>query len=99
MAVAIQFEFRGTTIAKYDALNECTGFLPGGPMPTGGLFHWVTKTDDGFLTMDVWESREAFDQFFNKMVLPRYQDVGITDPPEVQYFEVHNYLSGTGWRS
>ena len=94
MAVAIQFEFRGTTIEKYDALNECTGFLPGGPMPPGGLSHWVTKTDDGFRTVDLWESREAFEQFFNERVLPRYQDVGITDPPEAQFFEVHNYLVG-----
>ena len=94
MAIAIQFELRGTAIDKYYELNESTGFLPDGPMPPRGLFRWVTKIDDGFRTIDLWQSRGNFEHFFNERVRSRYEDVGITDSLEVQVFEVHNYLAG-----
>jgi hypothetical protein len=29
----------------------------------GGLFHWVAETDDGLRVVDVWESKEQFEQF------------------------------------
>ena len=60
MVVAVQLDFRGATLEQYDEAMERMGLLSGGPSAREELFHWVTKTDDGFRIIDVWESREAF---------------------------------------
>jgi hypothetical protein len=36
---------------------------PGGATPSGAISHWVAQTDDGMRVVDVWETREAYDQF------------------------------------
>ena len=59
----------------------------------GGLFHWVTKTSDGIRVTDVWESQEDFDKFAEEKIGPITQAVGIQAQPEIQYFDVHNYLT------
>lgn len=37
--------------------------LQDGSTPPGAIFHWVAKMDTGMRVVDVWESREVFDQF------------------------------------
>ena len=93
MAVAVQLDFRGGTLEQYDQVIEKMGFQPGGPGGPGGLFHWVTRTEDGIRVTDVWESQEAFDAFAQEKIGPITQEVGVPNPPEIQVFEVHNYLT------
>lgn len=93
MAVAVQLDFRGGTLEQYDRVVEKMGFERGGRGGPGGLFHWVMKTDDGIRVTDVWESQEAFDTFANEKIGPITQEVGVPNPPEIQVFEVHNYLT------
>jgi hypothetical protein len=57
------------------------------------LFHWVTQTDDGVRVTDVWQSREEFERFAQEQIGPIAGEVGVPNPPEVSYFEVHNYLT------
>ena len=52
------------------------GFTKGGAGPPGALFHWATKTDDGFRVVDVWESREPFDSFAQEKIGPLTQQAG-----------------------
>ena len=52
----------------------------------------MTKTDDGIRVVDVWESRQAFDQFMTLRSGVVAPEVGAAEPPEIQFFEVHNYL-------
>jgi hypothetical protein len=99
MTVAVQLEFRGATLEQYDEINERMGLLPGGPAAMPQEFsHWVTKTDDGFRVTDVWETREAF-EIFAQRLRPVVEEVGIARQPEIQFFEVHNYLGGGRWRA
>ena len=63
------------------------GFSPGGSGGPGGLFHWVTKTENGLRVIDVWESRETFEKFSEEKIGPFSREVGITDPPVTQFFE------------
>lgn len=98
MAVAVQLDFRGATLEQYDQINERIGLLPGGPASPQELFHWVAQTDEGFRVVDVWESREAFERFAHEKLIPIYAEVGVLEPPEVQFLEVHNYLAGGRWR-
>ncbi|HEY5024203.1 MAG TPA: hypothetical protein VII76_04435 [Acidimicrobiales bacterium] len=98
MAVGVQLDFKGATLEQYDEAIERLGLLPGGPTAAEELFHWVTKTEDGFRVIDVWESREAFEQYMEAKILVVAPAVGVTEPPEIQFFEVHNYLAGPRWR-
>ena len=43
MAVEVQIDCRGVTLRQYDEAMEIGGFLPGGPLPPDGLFHYVKK--------------------------------------------------------
>jgi hypothetical protein len=94
MAVGVQLDFSGATLEQYDQINERIGLLPGGPASPQEFFHWVTKTDEGFRVVDVWETREAFERFAQEKLSPIYEEVGVLHPPTIQYFEVHNYLPG-----
>ena len=93
MAIGVQQDFSGATLQQYDEVVKKMGFRPGGPGAPGGLFHWVTKTTEGIRVTDVWESREQFEKFGNEKVRPITAEVGITSPPKVTFFEVHNYLT------
>jgi hypothetical protein len=98
VVVAVQLDFHGATLEQYDEITERIGLLPGGPAVPQEIFHWVAKTDDGFHVVDVWESREAFEEFEQVNLSPMYREVGIPRAPEIQFFEVHNYLAGGRWR-
>lgn len=93
MAVAIQMDFKGATLEQYDEVIAKMGFQAKGAGAVGGLFHWVTKTDDGIRVTDVWETREQFEKFAQDEIGPITQAVGIPAPPELQFFEAHNYLT------
>ncbi len=98
VAVAVQLDFEGATLEQYDEINERIGLLPGGPASREELFHWVMKTDHGFRVVDVWETREAFERFAQEKLAPIYEEVGVLHLPEIQFFEVYNYLAGGRWR-
>lgn len=92
MAVAIEMNFSGATMDQYDQIRQKMGLTPNGATPPGALFHWVAPSDDGMRVVDVWESREAYDQFAQEQIGPYSAEVGITEPPEARFYEVHNYL-------
>ncbi len=98
MAVAVQIDVPGVTIQQYDLAIEVAGFLRGGPLPVGGLFHWVAKTDTGIRIVNVWASRDLFDEFAETQAAI-IEEIGV-DPTSlaVQFLDVHNYLRGTNWR-
>lgn len=93
MAVAVQLDFKDGTLAQYDEVIKKMGFAPGGPGAPGGMFHWVSQTPDGIRVTDVWQTKEQFEAFAQSQIGPITQEVGIPNPPEVQFFEVHNYLT------
>jgi hypothetical protein len=93
MAVAVILDFPGATLDQYDQVVKNMGFSPGAAGAEGGLFHWVTATDDGIRVTDVWESRERFEQFAQDEIGPQTQAVGVPGPPQISFHEVHNYFT------
>src|SRR5437879_13889471 len=91
MALAVEMDFNGATLQQYDEVIAKMGFEPGGRGEPGGLFHWVTKTDDGIRVIDVWESREVFERFAQEKIGPLTADVGLTSPPRITLLVVPNY--------
>ena len=72
MAVAVIQEFpiegddRSTT--RFDHVQKALGAAP----PAGGLVHSAGFDEEAgvFRIFDVWESREAWDAFFNDRLMP-----------------------------
>jgi hypothetical protein len=93
MPVAIDIRFRGVTLDEYDQSVAKMGLTPRGKHVPGCLFHWVTATDDGFRVIDVWETREQFDQFVDDRIAPTMAELGYPNPPEMEFSEVHNYFT------
>jgi hypothetical protein len=91
MAVAIEMNFKGGTLEQYDEVLKMMGLDAGQPAPSGGLYHWVAKTDEGLHIVDVWESREVFDRFAQEQIGPYSAQVGLA-PPEMTYYDVHNTI-------
>ena len=93
MPVAVELVFRGATLDQYDQVIGKMGFRPSGSGAAGGLFHWVTGTDDGIRVVDVWRDRETFERFAEEQIGPLTREVGVTEAPEIRFFDVHNHLT------
>jgi len=92
MAVGVVLDFEGGTLDQYDEVMRLMGLDQGGPIPTGGMFHWVTKTDTGIRVTDVWESKAQFEAFAQEQIGPMTAQAGIPAPPTITFYEVHNHL-------
>lgn len=85
-AVGVVSDFEGATLDQYDEILQLLGMSPRGRQSL------AMKTDSGFRVTDVWESREAFEKFSQERVAPYADKVGLPNPPDVTFHEVHNYL-------
>ena len=93
VGVGVQVELKGMTLDQYDETVKRMGFEPQGAGAPGCVFHWVTKTPDGIRVTDVWERQEDFETFPKEKLGPITQEVGVQAQPEIQYSDVHNYLT------
>ena len=93
MSVAIEMSFKGGTLAQYDRVLELMGLTPGGAGPPGALFHWAAATEDGIRVVDVWTSKEQYEEFAEKQIGPFAQQAGFAGPPELAFFDVHSYFT------
>jgi hypothetical protein len=91
MALAILFHPRSMTQAKYDQVIDRLEDAGAGA-PRGRHYH-VCYGDDGDLrVLDVWESRESFEEF-GQTLMPILQEIGI-DVGEPDMRPVHNVIEG-----
>ncbi len=94
MAIAVDLNFPGATADQYDAAVKAIGHGPSGTPHVGGaLFHWAAVTSDGVRVVDVWESREQFEQFSQERIVPAVEQAGMP-APEIEFIEIHRYLVG-----
>ena len=91
MALAFLFEFPGVTQEQYDQVIEI--LQRGGKTAEGRLFHIAGPMEGGWRVVDVWESQEAVNTFFQEKLGPALQEAGIAAAPP-QFWPVHNMLSG-----
>lgn len=62
----------------YETINQKM-FGSKQPQPLEGLvIHTAGDGPDGFTVVDVWESREAFDDFMNGRIMPAMEEAGMT---------------------
>ena len=91
MAIAMLIEFSGGTAEDYDRVLQRLDL--GGKMAPGGIFHVVGPTDDGLRVVDVWDSQEAFDRFFEDKLRKALEAEGLPEP-KISVWPVHNMIPG-----
>jgi phosphoribosylaminoimidazole carboxylase (NCAIR synthetase) len=64
-----------------------------------GVSHWVTETDNGICIVEVWESREAFENNADEKGERIVEEVGVPGTPAIEFFEIYNYLPGRSPRA
>ena len=89
MAIGILFEIPGVGQKQYDKVMEKLQL--GGKPAAGGVYHVAGPMEGGWRVVDVWESKEAFETFFNAKLKKALQEAGM---PALQpkFFPVHNTL-------
>ena len=87
MAIAMIFDIPGMTQAQYDRVR--TEVIPDNQPAAGMLYHVAGSTETGWLVVEVWESQEAVDRFFQKLG-PALQKANINVHPRV--VQVHNTI-------
>jgi quinol monooxygenase YgiN len=89
VAIGLLFEGPGVTQAQYDQTrNEVS---PDNKRAAGMLYHVAGPTGNGgWRVVEVWESQEALDRFFQEKLGKALQNANISIQP--QTFQVHNIM-------
>ena len=87
MAIGLIFE-GPVTQAQYEQVrNEVT---PDNKRPPGMLYHVAGPTENGWRVIEVWESQEVRDRFFQEKLGQALSKANISVQP--QDFQVHNIM-------
>lgn len=89
MAIAMILEFPGGTQEQFEQVM--VNLQLGAEGPAGQLFHVDGPIEGGWRVVDVWESQEAADTFFQEKLGRAMQQAGLTIP-HPQVWPVHTML-------
>ncbi len=90
MAVAMMVENPNGSQEIYERLRSLIGL----ERPAGGICHLAGPSPDGgWRVIEVWESEEDANRFFERHLLPAAEAVGAPAPPPPQVWHVHNYMT------
>ena len=89
MSIVVRFTPKSLTAEQYD---ESVRRLQGsGDFPADGMdYHVCFGTDGDLRVSEIWDSREQF-AAFGERLMPELADIGI-EPGEPEVFEVHNIV-------
>jgi len=96
MAVLMVMEVPGGTTDQYEKVNEIMGIRGDEDAPEGLVQHVAATSDDGVVIVDVWESQEALDRFFQERLGAALEQGGLGSDAPPRRHEVHNRLTGKG---
>jgi hypothetical protein len=91
MAVVLTLKWPGYTKAQYDQLLELSDWE--NEPARNGIFHIVWWEGDTMGIVDVWESQQDWQTFFDERLSPHFEAVGVTGEPDAQFHEVHRYFN------
>ena len=90
MAIGFIFNNPGQTQEQYDAAVEQLNLAES--LPEGWIFHAAGPTEGGWRVVEVWESQEAADAYFQERLGQVLQNVGVSlDQPDS--FRVYNVIA------
>lgn len=88
MAIGAIFEGAGVSQAQYEQARDQVA--PGNKAPPGLLYHAAGPIENGWCVMEVWESQEALDQFFQQKLGAALKQANINVQP--RFFQVVNTM-------
>ena len=91
MALTVLYQIPGLTEDQYDKIIET--LQASSITAPGRIYHVAGPMEGGWQVVDVFESREAFEQFIGGSLGPVMQKLGIAPPP-MTFSPVHNMLRG-----
>jgi len=94
MAYGVVHFFAGGTQEQYDATLAAVHPDNGG-LPKGQTFHAAGASDGGWTVMAVHESRESWEDFRDKTLIPRLEqgiEGGFTTPPVETGFDTYKLM-------
>ena len=83
--------YPGGTKDQYEAVRAQV-FPTDGSLPEGLAQHIAGATDDGWVVLGLWDSRESYERFRDETLMPALQGIGeagYPSPPQVTAFEIH----------
>jgi hypothetical protein len=92
----ITHRFAGGTKDQYEA-SIARVHPQDGSLPEGQTYHAAGATDDGWVVIALWDSRESWERFRDETLMPGFAalgDAGLPAPPEETAFEIHNEQTG-----
>jgi hypothetical protein len=87
MALALLLEFPGATQEQFNQVAQKIGSRA----PQGLLYHVEGPIEGGWRVVDVWESQEAVDMFFQEMLGQVLQEAGVAIP-RPQFWSAHRII-------
>ena len=87
MAILMKIEVTAST-AQYDELNRSIG-VDSGNLPEGLISHAVAPDGDKLVIVDIWESEDALNRFFETKAGPAMGQMGI-EASEPKILPVYN---------
>ncbi len=88
MAIGVIFDGHGVTESQYRQVIEKV--QPDNRPGPGLLYHAGGTAEDGFCVIEVWESQEVAQQFFDEQLGQALQEAGINVQPK--FFQVVNIM-------
>jgi hypothetical protein len=88
MAIVMRIEIPGGTVEQYDQVNGIMGILGDDDAPDGLVVHTVGQTDDGLTVIDVWESAEKLNRFWEEKAGPAFEEAGV-EAGEPEIMQLH----------
>jgi hypothetical protein len=93
----IVHRFAGGTKDQYEA-GIARVHPSDGSLPEGQTYHAAGATDDGWIVVALWDSRESYERFRDETLLPGFKSLGdaaFPSPPQSTEFEIHNEKQGS----
>lgn len=88
MAIGIIFDGVGVSQAQYEQVLHQVS--PDNQLAPGLLYHAAGPSEGGFCVIEVWESQEVAQQFFDQQLGQALQQANINAQPK--FFEVVNTM-------
>lgn len=94
MAVLLELDAPGLSMDDYERLR---GIVHWDTDPPPGLrFHCSAFDDAGAHVVDLWDSQEECDRFFETRLAEGMQQAGIDFRPDVRFYDTHAILEPHG---
>ena len=90
MAIAMMVDNPQGSQEVYDRIRAHLGI----EKPVGGIFHIAGPSPNGgWRVIELWESEDEANRFFEEQFIPALQELGLSGPPtKREFWPVHNAM-------